>query len=432
MIWGVSMMLVTGVTGELIFSSLVVSGLFLMSGGDSESWKISLLGELDYISWSLVMLSFWVLMLCALSSSWAKKTVNGCLFFLLNYSLLLGFLVSFYVSDYMFFYFSFESCLIPIFFMILGWGYQPERVQAGVYMLFYTLFGSLPLFFMFMWLTYEGLGYMYNFSVPEINTFYYVFLLSAFLVKFPMYSVHLWLLKAHVEAPLAGSMVLAGVLLKLGGYGLIRILPYWELSLKLVSELIVCLSLWGGLVVSLSCLRQMDMKLLIASSSVVHMSACIGGVLVMSEWGVKGSLLMMVSHGLCSSGLFFLANVVYSRSGSRSMSVSKGFLSLMPSMSLVWFLIIVCNVGSPPSLNLLSEILLISALVNWNYLVMIVLGMTSFSVACYSIFLFSMSQHGQFLKSKSGVQCGSSLEYLVSLTHWLPMNLGIMCVYSLS
>ena len=188
------------------------------------------------------------------------------------------------MSDFIFFYLRFESCLIPIFFIIFGWGYQPERAQAGIYMLFYTLFGSLPLFFLIVNKRNCGIGYMYDLGVLNRESIvFFVFLVGAFLVKFPIYSVHLWLLKAHVEAPVAGSIILAGVILKLGGYGLIRFLPSTVNAPSLFREIILCLSLWGGVVVSLRCLRQIDMKLLIARSSVVHIRICIGGLFVLRE-----------------------------------------------------------------------------------------------------------------------------------------------------
>nr|DAZ91363.1 TPA_asm: ND4 [Pandorites podoceroides] len=427
-----SMMVVREMWGEFLVMMMLLTGIFLMNSSDNLMWKISFLGEMDYISWSLTGLSFWVVMLSVLGSVMVKKNLLRYMFLMFNMALLISFLVSFYVSDFMFFYLGFESCLVPIFFLILGWGYQPERIEAGVYMLMYTVFGSLPLFFLILWMKKSGSSYMYwQMFMSGSSFFFYVFLMGAFLVKFPMYGVHLWLLKAHVEAPVAGSMLLAGVMLKLGGYGMIRFLPFWESSPEKVKDVIMILSLWGGFMVSLTCLRQMDMKLLIASSSVVHMSMCIGGLLVMSEWGMKGSVFLMVGHGLCSSGLFFLANIVYLRTGSRSMTVSKGFLNVMPSMSLVWFLLVVCNMGSPPSLNLLGEILIISTLVNWSYLSVILIAFLSFFGACYSIYLFSLSQHGKYVKVISGSDSGKSLEYLICMGHWLPLNMIILSIFCL-
>nr|YP_009339287.1 NADH dehydrogenase subunit 4 [Eulimnogammarus cyaneus]APL97177.1 NADH dehydrogenase subunit 4 [Eulimnogammarus cyaneus] len=429
MLMGVfSVVVLMSVWGESLVWVMLMSGLMVMSSSDSLVWKAGQAGELDYIGWSLSLLSFWVVFLAILGSKTIKKvsSLRG-VFISLAMSLLGMFLVSFYVSDFMFFYLGFEGCLIPIFFMILGWGYQPERAQAGIYMLFYTLFGSLPLFFLIMSLYTKTSGYMYT-SNQVNEVYFFIFLVGAFLVKFPMYSTHLWLLKAHVEAPVAGSMILAGVMLKLGGYGLIRFLPVCPVKPLLLVEMIICLSLWGGLLLSLSCLRQMDMKLLIASSSVVHMGLCIVGLLALSDWGFKGAMVVMIGHGLCSSGLFYLANVVYERSHSRSMAVSKGFLTLMPSMCLWWFILLGVNMASPPSLNLLGEIMLISMLVSWSKCTVGVVMAMSFFSAGYSLYLFSLSQHGVYLNSKSGFHSGGMLEYLVCAGHWVPLNVVILCV----
>nr|DAZ91299.1 TPA_asm: ND4 [Crypturopus inflatus] len=419
------------VWGESLIWVLASMGLFIMASSDNLIWKSSLMGEIDTIGWALALLSIWIVFLATLGSKQVKLTkTSPFLFISLNLLLLSALLITFYVSNFMLFYLAFEVCLVPIFLLILGWGYQPERAQAGVYMLFYTLFGSLPLFFFLFVQMNKGCSYMHSDLCIEgqsvINFFFFT---GAFLVKFPMYSLHLWLLKAHVEAPLAGSMILAGVLLKLGGYGLVRILSAWATAPVLMTEVILCLSVWGGLSVSLSCLRQTDMKLLIASSSVVHMGLCVSGLLILTDWGFKGALTTMVGHGLCSSGLFYLANVAYERTGSRSMTISKGMLSLMPSMCLWWFALLSSNVGSPPSLNLMGEILLISAVVNWSTYTMLLVGPLSFFSACYSLYLFSLVQQGSYLGTKSGFHSGCVLEYMVTLAHWLPLNMMVVCAH---
>nr|APL97217.1 NADH dehydrogenase subunit 4 [Acanthogammarus victorii] len=423
-----SLVVLSSVWGESLVWLSLMSGLIVMSSSDSMVWKAGLLGELDYIGWSLGLLSFWVVFLAGLGSKSVKKLFGvGGRFISVCQMLLGALLVSFYVSDFMFFYLGFEGCLVPIFFLILGWGYQPERARAGTYMLFYTLFGSLPLFYIITGLYSSSSGYMPLVTGTE-GSIFYVFLVGAFLVKFPMYSVHLWLLKAHVEAPVAGSMVLAGVMLKLGGYGLIRVLPMCPSKPELLVELIVSLSSWGVVLVGLSCLRQMDMKLLIASSSVVHMGFCISGLLVVSDWGFKGAMLVMVGHGLCSSGLFYLANVVYERSHSRSLAASKGLLTLMPSMCLWWFLLLAVNMAAPPSLNLLGEIMLASTLVSWSVYLAVAISLMSFLSGAYSLYLFSLSQHGAYLTSKSGFHSGCILEYLVCSGHWVPLNSTVLCM----
>lgn len=420
-----------GVWGESIIWILTIRGVFLISRGDNGVWKISLRGEFDYLGWSLRLLSLWIGFMAILASKGVKIKKYLINFFIgLNIRLLVGFVVRFYVSNFIIFYLRYESCLVPIFFLILGWGYQPERAQAGIYILFYTLFGSLPLFFFIIKGSRVGCAYIHSMVLfwPQ-GLFFFIFLIGAFLVKFPIYSVHLWLLKAHVEAPVAGSIILAGVILKLGGYGLVRFLSIWPDKISQFSEFILCLRLWGGVVVRLSCLRQMDIKLLIARSSVVHISSCVGGLLVLSEWGLKGALFVIVAHGLCSSGLFYLANIVYERRCRRRLVISKGLLRIMPRVRFWWFIILACNIASPPRLNLVGELLLIITLVTLRKYLIIVLGFMSFFSACYRVYLFSLSQHGVYVSRSSGFFRGAIIEYLVRACHWFPLNIVILCLF---
>nr|YP_010511702.1 NADH dehydrogenase subunit 4 [Palaeoagraecia brunnea]UXL83026.1 NADH dehydrogenase subunit 4 [Palaeoagraecia brunnea] len=389
----------------------------------------------DILSYGLILLSIWIcaLMITASESTYRHKYFEQMFLFMVV-MLLLMLYCTFSSMSLFFFYLFFEGSLIPTLFLILGWGYQPERLQAGIYLLFYTLLASLPLLIgLFSVYGFYGtlyLGFLKNTNF--INVMFYLSMILAFLVKMPMFLVHLWLPKAHVEAPVSGSMILAGVLLKLGGYGLVRVFSMLTVMGLELNFIWIGISLVGGFLVSLVCLRQMDLKALIAYSSVVHMGMALGGLMTMTNWGISSTYTLMLAHGLCSSGLFALANISYERLGSRSLLVNKGLMNFMPSMAMWWFLLSSSNMAAPPSLNLMGEIGLLNSLVMWSSISMVMLMLISFFSAAYTLYLYSYSQHGSIYSGIYSCSMGFTREYLMLMLHWFPLNMlvlhGDMCI----
>nr|YP_009307962.1 NADH dehydrogenase subunit 4 [Myrianida brachycephala]AOR87135.1 NADH dehydrogenase subunit 4 [Myrianida brachycephala] len=382
---------------------------------------------LDTMSAALILLSIWVSMmmfLASFSNYFMNKNIS--MFNALILLLLIILIMSFSLNNMLMFYMTFEMSLIPTMMVIMGWGYQPERINASYYLMLYTISASLPLL-LIMTLLYMkkfSLNFLMNFD-PYPSMFFTssMMMALAFLVKMPMYLTHLWLPKAHVEAPAAGSMILAAILLKLGAYGLMRLMYMMPTILTPIYYLLMMISLWGVIAAASICTRQHDMKSLIAYSSVSHMGLVILGILSSYKWGWDGAIMMMIAHGLSSSGLFFLANSSYESTNTRSILLTKGMMALVPIMSLWWFLMSIANMGAPPTLNILSEIILLSSILSSSLWVMMFILPSLFLAMAYSFILFTSISHGPLSSYSVYLSPSFTRNSITSLAHITPLFL---------
>nr|YP_010381691.1 NADH dehydrogenase subunit 4 [Pseudosymplanella nigrifasciata]UDL72066.1 NADH dehydrogenase subunit 4 [Pseudosymplanella nigrifasciata] len=381
---------------------------------------ISYIFGMDYISFNFICLSIWICLMISLSL--LSSFLEFKFYYIMYLNFILFFLILvFSVMDFFYFYFFFEGSMLPVIFILFGWGYQPERLMAGFYLIFYTLFGSFPFLLIIFYMMSLNGGFSYFLNYKFESNFLMFFLIFSFLIKFPMFGVHSWLPSAHVEAPVGGSMILAGVLLKLGGYGFIRLTVFMYKFIYNYSFFFISLSLWGCVIISFLCIIQSDLKMLIAYSSVCHMSLVIVGLFTMSMCGFFGSLCLMIGHGFVSSGLFFLVGIVYSRFSSRSFFVLKGLISILPSLSFFWFLFCLMNMSCPPSINLFSEILIVISCLSWSKLTLIYLFFILFLSACYSLTIFFLTQHGNFSSLMKYSSYCYVHEYFILILHCFPV-----------
>nr|YP_007316801.1 NADH dehydrogenase subunit 4 [Lechriodus melanopyga]AEC33158.1 NADH dehydrogenase subunit 4 [Lechriodus melanopyga] len=386
----------------------------------------------DEISSPLLILTFWLTPLTLLASqskiskepaSRQRSYIFSILFLQITTAL------AFLANNLMLFFIFFESTMIPTLIVITRWGTQKERIMAGIYMLFYTLAGSLLLLTAILYF-HESFGsltismlkkiqeeQMINFS----STIWWLACLVAFLVKMPLYGLHLWLPKAHVEAPIAGSMILAGTLLKLGGYGLLRMSTLINESMYALATPLIIFSMCGVVASALLCSRQTDLKSLIAFSSVSHMGLVVAASMIKSPWSVSGAMILMISHGLISSALFCLANTAYERTSTRTMVVLQGSQVMLPLAAAWWLLSVMLNMALPPSTNFMGELLILQSIFKWAPYSIILAGLGIIFTTSYSLYLFWSSQREHLPTHLKSMPPTVTREHILLALHILPI-----------
>ena len=362
---------------------------------EEKNWLLGIINYkvgIDGISILFVLLTTFITPICIISvNSTIKYRIKDFLIaILLMESLMIGVFCS---LDLVIFYLFFEGGLIPMFLIIGIWG-GDRRVYSAFKFFLYTLLGSVLMLVAIIsiyWITgTTDVEQLYEIGIAEnYQNLLWLAFFSSFAVKTPMWPVHTWLPDAHVEAPTAGSVLLAAILLKMAGYGFIRFsIGLFPLASEYFAPLVFVLSIIAIIYTSLVALMQDDMKKLIAYSSVAHMGFVTLGIFTMTQQGIEGSIFQMISHGLISAALFLCVGVLYERKHTRLINNYGGIVSIMPRYSVVFMIFTLGAVGLPGTTGFIGEFLILIGAFKKNFLVAILASIGVILSAAYMLWLY--------------------------------------------
>ena len=346
---------------------------------------------IDGISILFIVLTAFITPICIISCIIsAKKRLSE---FLIAILILETFMIGVFCSlDLIIFYLFFEAGLIPMFLIIGIWG-GPRKIYSAYKFFLFTLLGSVLMLaaIIFIYWTIGTTDYteIYKLKIPqEYQYLLWLAFFSSFAVKTPMWPVHTWLPDAHVEAPTAGSVILAAILLKMAGYGFLRFsLGMFPIASEFFTPLIFTLSIIAIIYTSLVALMQDDMKKLIAYSSVAHMGFVTLGIFTFNKQGIEGSMFQMISHGIISAALFLCVGVLYDRTGSRMIKSFGGVVNYLPNFSLIFIIFVLGALGLPGTTGFIGEFLVLLGAFKINYLVAILASTGVVLCAAYMLWM---------------------------------------------
>ena len=347
------------------------------------------------LSYILVLLTLYLNIICILFIQFHIKFNQNLL---INNILILFFCLGglFFTQNLLIFYICFESSLIPIFLVIIGWGSRIEKVRAAYFLFFFTLilslFMLLSILKIYLLLGTLNLDFLYNIHLPLIyQKWIYLALSLAFIVKIPLFPFHIWLPQAHVEAPLIGSILLAGIMLKLGIFGFLRLaIPICPAAHVYYSPFYILLSLCSVIYGGLTTFRQSDMKRLIAYSSVAHMGFASYALFNVKNINLSliGCILVLIAHGFSSPGLFAIVGLLYERYHSRIMKYYSGCKIIHPIINEYAFLFTLASIAFPGSLNFIGELIIIILAVETSFFHSCIIGLGAFLGLIYSLHFY--------------------------------------------